>query len=517
MEQDTVVVVGAGPTGLTMGCALRNAGVPARVVDAAAGPATTSRALGLQPRGVEVLDRLGALGDLPERSLRVHQVIVSVSGRELTRLQVGQRSRLGGHPGLLISQAEIEGALRRRFTELGGTVEWGNELTAVDQDTDGVVLRFGDRTALRTRWVIGCDGAHSPVRKGAGIGFPGVPLVERFLIADVRADIERPRDAVSVWLRGTRMLAAFPLPGPDLWRLMTPAPAVGPAEPDPAAVLTLMRARVAEEIGGRVHAAEWTSSFRIHRRLAEHYRRGRVLLAGDAAHVHSPLGGQGMNTGIGDAENLAWKLALVVTGRAGAGLLDTYQAERRPVAADVLGVTSGATNLFFGDGAFARLLRDRLVVPLMNLPVVQRMIAEQASQLRVSYRGGPLAQGRWRRSGSRPGDRVPDLPCRRTDGARTRLHAQLRGRWAVLAPAHGAPGGQGDPGGQGAPGAVARAWLGDRVTELTADVRVVQLVRPDGHLAWRGSDPAALRRWLAGALDRPVPADVPAGGGMLQG
>jgi len=505
VKQDTVVVVGAGPTGLTLACALRNAGVSVRVVDAAKGPATTSRALGLQPRGVEVLDRLGALADLPERSLRVNQVIVSVSGRELTRLQVGQRTRLGGHPGLLISQAEIEGALRRRLAGLGGEVEWGRAVTAADQDADGVLVRLDDGGAVRASWLVGCDGAHSAVRKAVGIGFPGVPLVERFLIGDVRADLGRPRDAVSVWLRGTEMLAAFPLPGDDLWRLMTPARAVGPADPDLAAVLAHMRERVAEEIGRSVRAAEWTSSFRIHRRLADTYRRGRVLLAGDAAHIHSPLGGQGMNTGIGDAENLAWKLALVVTGRAHEGLLDTYEAERRPVAAEVLGATSGATNLMFGDGAVSRFLRDHLVVPLMDRPFVQRMIAERSSQLLVSYRGGPLAHGRWRLSGPRAGDRVRDLPCHLADRTPTRLHAELRGRWAVLVPA----------------GFVhldvVRAWLGDSVTELIADGREVLLVRPDGHLAWRGIDPAGLERWLASALNRQVPSCVPAGAGMLQG
>jgi 4,5-epoxidase len=337
-----------------------------------------------------------------------------------------------------------------------------------------------------------------------GIAFPGVPLVERFLIADVRADLGRPRDAASVWLRGTEMLAAFPLPGQDLWRLMAPAPDGGPADLDPAAVLARMRARVAEEIGREVHAAQWTSSFRIHRRLAATYRRGRVLLAGDAAHIHSPIGGQGMNTGIGDAENLAWKLALVVTSRAGDGLLDSYQAERRRVAAGVLSATSRATNLLFSDGAFAQFLRDHLIVPLMDRPFVQRTIAERSSQLLVSYRGGPLARGRWRLSGLRPGDRVRDLPCHLTDRTLTRLHAELGGRWAVLAPARCAP------------MDVARAWLGDRVTELIADSREVLLVRPDGHLAWRGTEAAGLARWLAAALDRPVPARAPARAGMLE-
>ncbi|HEX4247068.1 MAG TPA: FAD-dependent monooxygenase [Pseudonocardia sp.] len=199
MGSDDVLVVGAGPTGLVLACGLRAAGVRVRVVDAAPGPATTSRALGLQPRGVEVLDRIGALGDLPGRALAVQQLVIAVAGRELCRLRVGQRTRLGGHPGLLISQAEIEGALRARLAELGGQVEWGRAVRAVEQDAGGVTVLFAggvDPAEARVRWLVGCDGAHSSVRKAVGIGFPGVPLVERFLLADVHAELDRPRDTV---------------------------------------------------------------------------------------------------------------------------------------------------------------------------------------------------------------------------------------------------------------------------------------------------------------------------------
>ena len=502
MEQDPVLVVGAGPTGLTLACALRSAGVPARVVDAAAGPATICRAVSVSPRGVEVLDRLGALVDLPERSLPMNQMIFSVSGNELARLQLRQLSRLGGRPGLLISQVEVEGALRRRLSELGGKVEWARAVTAVAQDANSVVVRLNEGVTVRASWLVGCDGAHSTVRKEVAIGFPGAARPEWFLLADVYADLGRPRDAVSVWLRGSERLAACPLPGDDLWRLLTATP-VGLTEPDSDAVLARLRERVTEETGRWVQMAEWTSSFQVHQRLADTYRRGRVLLAGDAAHVHSPVGGQGMNTGIGDAENLAWKLALVVTGRAGDSLLDTYQAERRPIGAKVLGTTSGTTNLILSAGTGARFLRDHLV-PLIDRPFAQQMIAERFSQLLVSYRGGPLARDRWRLSRPRPGDRLRDLQRHLVDGTPTRLYAELRGRWAMLAP------------GKCVHAKVARAWLGDSVTELTAENRDVLLVRPDGHLAWRGTDPAGLERWLASALDRRVPARVPAGVEMVE-
>jgi 4,5-epoxidase len=469
----SVLVVGAGPTGLTLACGLLSAGVPTRLVDTAPGPATTSRALGLQPRGVEVLDRLGALGDLPDRGITIRAVVVNVDGQEITRLRIGGTTRLVKRPGLMMSQAEVEGALRRRLAELGGEIEWGHEVAELEGDG----------------WIVGCDGAHSRVRKLAGIGFPGVPLIERFLVADVHADLPSARDAVTTWLRGDEMFALFPLPGTDLWRVLVPLP---DDLPDDVQYGDLIGELLAERTGfpaDSITGCEWTSPFRIHRRLADTYRAGRVLLAGDAAHIHSPMGGQGMNTGIGDAENLAWKLALVETGRAGEALLDTFEAERRPIATEVLGATSSMTRVMLGRSMSERLVRDNVVVPLMNRPFVQRLIAEASSQLRVSYRRGPLGSSYPRIGrGPRGGDRVADLDCARTDGASTRLYAELRGRWAVLTT-------------DAAAARVVEARLGPAsvVTLRPRDPSPTYLVRPDGHLACRG-DADRLSRWLTRAL-----------------
>jgi 2-polyprenyl-6-methoxyphenol hydroxylase-like FAD-dependent oxidoreductase len=476
MDAD-VIVVGAGPTGLTLACGLQAAGIAVRVLDKATGPAVTSRALGLQPRGVEVLERVGALGELPGRAIPIREVVVTVEGRQLARLQIGlSMERLGGRPGLVMSQADIEGALRERLSELGGTVEWGRTAVSLATDADRVSVQLDDGSEVVVGWVVGADGAHSAVRKALDVGFPGVPLVERFLLADVHATLERPRDAASVWLRGNKLLAAFPLPGHDLWRLMSPSTTEGPEDPAADEIVDYLAARLAEEAGGAVRSVEWTSTFRIHRRLANTYRSGRVLLAGDAAHIHSPLGGQGMNTGIGDAENLAWKLALVISDRASESLLDTYEAERRPIAKDVLESTSGLTKIVMGGSRTARFVRDRVAVPLLDRGWVQRLIAKKASQLQVSYRDGPLGAGRRRRlPGLKPGDRVPDR-----DG----MYDALGPAWALLGPESMAE--------------VARRRLGDVVT-IRADGDAM-LVRPDGHLAWRGADEAGLRAWLDGAL-----------------
>jgi 2-polyprenyl-6-methoxyphenol hydroxylase-like FAD-dependent oxidoreductase len=484
---ETVVVVGAGPTGLALACGLRAAGIAVRVLDGAAGPAVTSRALGLQPRGVEVLDRLGALGELPDRGLAIRSVVITVNGRELARLRVGQSMRrLGGRTALLMSQADIEAALRDRLAALGGSVEWDRGVADVIAGADGVELRLGNGDEVRAGWVIGADGAHSVVRKAMQVGFPGVRLIEHFLLADVHADIDRPRDNTYGWLRGTQMLVAFPLPGADLWRLMTPAPPGCPADPGQDEIIGYLGERLAAETRGSINSVEWTSSFRIHRRLTDTYRRGRMLLAGDAAHIHSPLGGQGMNTGIGDAENLAWKLALVISGRADARLLDTYEAERRPIAKDVLKSTSGVTELVVGQGRVSRFVRDRIALPLLNRDWLQRLIAERASQLQVSYRHGPLG-ARWHRlPGLRAGDRVPDRTCTRADGTTVRLSDALGPEWALIGPEPLAD--------------VARERLGD-VVALRGDGEAL-LVRPDGHLAWRGADVAGLRAWLDGALGK---------------
>lgn len=499
-----VVIAGAGPTGLTLACNLLASGVSVRLVDKARGPAITSRALGLMPRGVEVLDRAGALGDLEQRANPIRQVVVDLGGRQAAYLRMSQPTKLVTRPGLLISQAEIEGSLRRRLAELGGAVEWGAEVLHAGQDAEGVRVQLSDGRTVPCHWIVGCDGAHSRVRTLAGISFPGVPIIERFLLADVHADLPVPRDSAAVWLHGVGMLGAFPLPGKDLWRLMAPAPDNAGDVRSAQEVQNLLTHILHERSGcplSAVHGSEWTSTFRIHRRLANRFRQGRMLVAGDAAHIHSPTGGQGMNTGVGDAENLAWKLSLVVHGHADPALLDSYEAERRPIATEVLRSTSALTEMVLGDTRLARVLRDHVFVRSLNLPLVQRLIWESASQLKISYRRGPLAgTAGWPfRTGPLQGDRVPDLPCLRLDGTTTRLHAELGGHWALLTPSS-------------IPTQVAQACVDrarDRLGAATVTVlnppaaRLAQvvLVRPDGHAGWCGQpSPTALDAWLTGIL-----------------
>ena len=341
-----------------------------------------------------------------------------------------------------------------------------------------------DGSEVDAAWVVGADGAHSVVRKAMGIGFPGVPIVERFLLADVHADIDRPREGAVSWLRGDMALAAFPLPGDDLWRVMAPAPTEFGDEPAPEAIVDYLGSRLAAEAAGTIHSTVWTSTFRIHRRLADGYRRGRVLLAGDAAHIHSPLGGQGMNTGIGDAENLAWKLALVVSGRADHSLLDTYEAERRPIAKGVLETTSSVTEMVVSQRWAARLLRDRVAVP-----------DEPRMGTATDHGKGVPAEGF---VPTRPARRatlaVPSRSTRRRPRRRSNMHSRRRDDSAALRRV-GARLGADRVRLTGRGGA---RRLGD-VVVLRGDGEGL-LVRPDGHLAWRGTDAARLQAWLDNAL-----------------
>lgn len=419
-----ITVVGAGPTGLALACGLRRFGVDVRVVDAAGGPATTSRAMGLQPRGVEVLARLGALGDLAEKAVRLR----SMRFNGEVALDMSSLREAGQ---LVVSQARVEERLRDRLSALGVEVEWNTPASAVTE----------------WDWLVGCDGAHSAVRKMAGIAFEGSQVMENFLLRDVHAAWDLDRESIHIFADGPSMTTIFPLPG-GVWRVMSPDG--GRWTPGP------------------IDSVEWESTFRIHRRQAATYRRGTVFLAGDAAHIHSPVGGQGMNTGLGDAENLAWKLALVVRGRAAERLLDTYEAERRPIGARVLASTTPATRLVLGPGLVTRTIRDRVMWPLLNAGPVQRRLVRFTSQLDVKY-SGPLAVGR------RGGERVPAF-------ARV-------GRWVLAGPATCLE--------------VARDRLGDVVHHERAGDTL--LVRPDGHLAWRGpTSPERLSAWLNEVLGVPA-------------
>ena len=479
MADIDVLVVGAGPTGLALACGLRLHGLSVRVIDRAQAPASTSRANFLHARGSEVLARLGALGTLPEESLRAMRITNYLGGRPIMTLEFGDPHLHTAAPPMVVSQARVEAALRARLAELGTEPEWGNGVERLQHGGDTVLAELDNGATIRARYLVGCDGTASTTRGLVGIGFPGVKLTERFLLADLHLAWDLDRSGTTGWIHPSGLLGAMPMPDDcgrkDLWRLFAYDPGFD-QKPSDGDILDRFRHIIPERTGRqvRIGEAEWLSVFTVHRRLAGTYRRGQVLIAGDAAHAHAPFGGQGMLTGVGDAENLAFKLALVVRGKAREALLDTYEAERRPVATEVLRGTSAVTRVNIASNPIGRFLRDHVAPRIFGLAVVQRWTTFTASQLWVSYRKGPLG-GRGRKP--RRGDRLADTPCRRADGTETRLYRELGGRWALMLPADAA-----DEDGID----VARRRLGDFVGILRHDGDQVMLVRPDGHLAWRG-------------------------------
>lgn len=476
----TVLVVGAGPTGLTLACALLDQGVDVAVIDKAAEPATTSRALVVLPRGLEVLERVGALGDLPDRAIGVRTMAIHADRKRIAAIEIEKLfSRIGVRPPLLVSQVEVEAALRKRFDDLGGRIEWGTVLESAKQNDDGVVVVLGGGESRTVDWLVGCDGAHSAVRKSAGIGFPGRAGTERFLLADVVTDFTGDRSTTRSWLHKRGMMLMFPLPGKDLWRVIADVSVESDTDSDPSdeQILAQVRRAVAERAGLTdvvVGQAKWVSNFRISQRLADRYRSGRMLVIGDAAHIHSPLGGQGMNTGLGDAENLAWKLALVQQGRANASLLDTVEAERKPIAKAVLTSTEAMTRLTLARNPLLGLARKLVLPRLVSIGYVRNQIADRGSQMSVNYRGGPLAGET--RKGLSPGDPVPGL-------------APTTG-WTVVGSARNVE-------------SVA-AQVQQRFGAVNVDVfdrpRDTLVIRPDGHLAWRSGGQQTLDAWFEAAL-----------------
>lgn len=312
---------------------------------------------------------------------------INIGGARTATLRVGGASTLVTRPSLIVSQAEVERSLRNRLARLGATVEWSRELVSFAQDASHVSAGIAGVGPVDCDWLIGCDGAHSRVRHLAGIGFTGGPIIEEFLLADAQAALPADRGAAHVWAR-------------------TPAAGANGMAADPG--------RAGELDLDVPHPAAARAT----------YRAGRVFVAGDAAHIHSPFGGQGMNTGLGDADNLAWKLALVVRGAARTELLDKYEAERRPVARDVLRSTTSLTRAVPGDTWTARFLRDHVLIPALDLRPVQRLIAERSSQLRVNYRHDPLFAEQTRR---RPVDK-PALVALRAGIAAAHGQVYVEGR-----------------------------------------------------------------------------------------
>ncbi|WP_433388983.1 FAD-dependent oxidoreductase [Micromonospora sp. KLBMP9576] len=371
-----VLVVGAGPTGLTVALALGGRGVRVAVVDRLDRPLTTSRAAVVHAYTLEMLDRIGAGAPLVARGLRSRGF--TVRDRDRALLAVPFDSLPSRHAyALMISQSVTEEVLAGQLAALGVPVLRPYEMVGLTQDATGVVATFADGATVRARYLVGADGMHSAVRERAGIGFSGPAGGESFALADVRVESALPRDRVSFFLARSGPLVWAPLPD-GIVRLVAAVPEA-PVTPDRAYFQALLDERGPVRRPDRLVEVLWGSRFRIHHRVADTFRSGRVLLAGDAGHVHSPAGGQGMNLGIVDAVDVGDTLADVLAG-APEGLLDGYAARRRPMAEEVVAFAARLTRLATLPPA-ARAPRNLLIRLANAVPPARHGLAMRLSGL----------------------------------------------------------------------------------------------------------------------------------------
>jgi len=376
-----VLIVGAGPTGLTLAIALRQAGIGHLLVDRLPEGQNTSRAAVVHAHTLEALEPLGVADTLVARGLRLERFALRDRDRPLMQL------RFDGLPSahryiLMIPQDETERVLAARLAALGGTVHRGITAAAVEQEADGARVTLatpdGERT-VRARYVVGGDGMKSLVREAAGIAFDGAAFEGAFVLADVRMDWPLGRSEVSLYFAPDGMLVVAPLPNGS-FRIVAEV-ADAPAEPGLADVQALIDARGPATGAAQVQSVVWSSRFHLHHRIARSYRSGRLLLIGDAAHVHSPAGGQGMNTGIVDAVTLAGMLAEVVRGERPDAWLDGYGALRRPAAEQVIALSSRLTALATTRGPARQAMRNAFLSILGTLPLARRRIEMNLSGL----------------------------------------------------------------------------------------------------------------------------------------
>lgn len=371
-----VLIVGAGPVGLTAAVVLRHLGHDVVIVDAQGEGLNTSRAAVVHSRTLELLEPYGVTPALVGRG--VHTPVFTVRDRDQVLIAVSFDDLPTSYPyTLMISQADTEKFLLERLTELGGQVVRPVTVSAVAQDADSVTASLSDGGTIRARYLIGADGMHSLVREQAGIGFSGGSYAESFSLADVRLSGGVPRAEVILYYSPTGLVVVAPLP--DGTHRVVATVGEAPREPDPAFVQRLLDERGPKARRAVVEEVVWGSRFRVHHRLADTFRRGRVLLAGDAAHVHSPAGGQGMNLGIEDAVTAATTLSRVLGGEP-ERLLDEHAAERRRIARTVI-TTAGRITDLATVPTWARPLRNSLMRVAGTVPAARARLARRLSGL----------------------------------------------------------------------------------------------------------------------------------------
>jgi 2-polyprenyl-6-methoxyphenol hydroxylase-like FAD-dependent oxidoreductase len=431
----TALVIGAGPVGLTLAAHLHRHGLACRIVDRSPTPTDKSKALVLWGRSLEMFDDLGIVGDFLSAGRCLNAATLHGGGRQLVRIAIEPPDTEYPRP-LMLAQSETERLLREHLQRVGITVERPVELTDFTDHGDHVValLRHGDghEESVRCDRLLGCDGAHSTVRKKLGLEFTGEAEPNDWILADCRVEGPIPQDELSLFWHDRGVLAFFPFA--DRCRIIADMGLAHgldhPSDPSLDEVQAIVNER--GPAGVRLTDPHWLAGFRIHERKVADYRRGRAFLAGDAAHIHSPAGGQGMNTGMQDAWNLAWKLALVQSGRARPALLDSYSQERGEVGEMVLRNAGRLTRVATVRNPLLQFARNHLVGLLGHLTAFRKNFVRTLSEMTVHYPHSPLNAESggpgWDSAGIHPGDRLPDTRLRQPGTSQEeRLLAILRG------------------------------------------------------------------------------------------
>ena len=498
MSDAEVLVVGAGPTGLVLALSLARNGLKPRIVEKSSGPGEASRAMAVHARTLELYRQLGFAGEVVARGIKIERIRLREGSKEAARLEFGDfGAGLSPYPFVLsFPQDDHERLLVEQLSAVGVEVEWNAEL--VDFSDDGERIRAtlhkdGRAERLEAAYLCGCDGAGSSVRQGLGLGFPGGTYEQVFYVADVEADGEAvDNDDLNACLSSNGFVVIFPIRSSGMHRVIGIVPEA--VEARESLTFEDVRPFLEKQIDVRVRNVNWFSRYLSHHRVAESFRRGRVFLAGDAGHIHSPAGGQGMNTGIGDAINLAWKLAAVLDGRANPSVLETYEPERLAFARTLVATTDKAFNVVAGQGAGSRVLRELFphIAPfVIGFTGVRRAMFRAVSQTRINYRASALSAGA--AGDVHGGDRIPWV-----EGAGYDNFAPLAALdWQIHVYGEASPELREGAGALGVP--LHELPWAEPAGEAGLERDALYLVRPDGYVALADAEQnvAALRAHLS--------------------
>jgi 2-polyprenyl-6-methoxyphenol hydroxylase-like FAD-dependent oxidoreductase len=502
VDDGRVLIVGAGPTGLVLALRLARHGVPVRVVDRADGPGETSRAMAVHARTLELYDQLGVADEVVRRGIKTEALVMRRGGRRIASARFGDiGAGLSPFPYVLVfPQDDHERLLMDLLADAGVQVERRTELVDLADHGDrvtAVLRRDGGTETFDAPYVCGCDGAHSAVRRLVRLDFPGGTYQQVFFVADVQASGEAADRSVGLCLTGDGFCLVMPVRRTGAHRLIGIVPRAAQGRPE------VTFEDVADDVrrftGLSIEQVNWFSTYHVHHRVAPRFRRGRAFLLGDAGHIHSPAGGQGMNTGIGDAANLAWKLADVLRGRADDRLLDTYHDERIGFARTLVASTDRLFQLAASRGWVVRLLRERVVPHVFALAVtlrpVRRELFRRVSQTAIHYQDSSISDGQAGRVHG--GDRLPWVPYGDADNFRAlrslrwqmHVYGSAAASLRAAAETHGIP-------------LHELGWTGD-AEKAGVEKDALYLVRPDGHVAfaqpeqdWRRVEDYLSRRGL---------------------